>query len=793
MFRLNVLGQIELRDHAGGDVRSVLAQPKRLALLTYLAAARPRGFHQRDALIALFWPEVPETRARNALRQALHQLRQSLGASVVIARGSESLAVSRDHFECDSTAFEDALDRGLLAEALDHYGGELLPTFSVDGAEGFNAWLDENRTRLRHRAARASWALAERHERAGAAAEAADWARRAAALATDDESAIRQLISLLDRLGDSAGAVRAYDDFAIRLRRTLELDPSPETRTLADTIRERSAHIPVASSDPRRASGTITSGVNHQRRRGERPVVWIEVLENLTDDAALDFVGRLAATEIAQGLNETRLVEAMSVDHPAGHRVVAANDAAGPRLIVSGSYHLVDDAWRLAAVIRTNDARVAASISGVTARRERPWEAAHELGRRVSGVVAGHLEPRVASWARVVNEPPDLDAHRAHMLGMELHLRGQYRNAIAHFLRAAKPESGFTIPMLWAIQASCNLDEFEQAAAIHEELLSHRSRLSAAEQLACDYFGASLTGDRGSALRLIRRVAELVPDSEILAQLGRAAVLFNHPRYAVEVLERLDPEAGWMPSWTPYWRRLTEAYHLLGDHRSESAAAQRSRRQHPESVAALLYEARAFAALGDVDATRLIVDEALGRGSDPFATAGEVLFVAARELKSHENITAGAAILDRAIEWQRDACAAECESFATHMTLARMLYDAELFSEASTTLAALRPVHASDVDVIGLTGSIAAREGDGVGAESAMAALRAKTGRFHFGKHLLWCGRIAAVRGDEMAASGFLRGAFARGCSYDIDLHTDVDLSLLSVHSWYKEMLRPKG
>jgi hypothetical protein len=99
--------------------------------------------------------------------------RQSLGASVVIARGSESLAVSRDHIECDSTAFEDALDRGLLAEALDHYGGELLPTFSVDGAEGFNAWLDESRTRLRHRAARASWALAERHERAGAAAEAA--------------------------------------------------------------------------------------------------------------------------------------------------------------------------------------------------------------------------------------------------------------------------------------------------------------------------------------------------------------------------------------------------------------------------------------------------------------------------------------------------------------------------------------------------------------------------------------------------------------------------------------------
>jgi hypothetical protein len=109
------------------------------------------------------------------------------------------------------------------------------------------------------------------------------------------------------------------------------------------------------------------------------------------------------------------------------------------------------------------------------------------------------------------------------------------------------------------------------------------------------------------------------------------------------------------------------------------------------------------------------------------------------------------------------------------------------------TLAGLRSDRVIDVDILGLAGSIAAREGDAIGAESTIAALRAKTGRFHFGKHLLWCARIAAVRNDEMAASSFLRVAFARGCSYDIALHTDVDLSLLSAHAWYKELFRPKG
>jgi predicted Zn-dependent protease len=376
---------------------------------------------------------------------------------------------------------------------------------------------------------------------------------------------------------------------------------------------------------------------------------------------------------------------------------------------------------------------------------------------------------------------------------MEMHLRGQYRAAIAHFLSAANVDSGFTVPMLWAIQASCNLEEFEQAAAIQEELVANRGRLSPAEQLGCDYFGALLAGDRGLALRLLRRVSELVPDSEVLTQLGRAALLFNQPRYAVEVLERLDPEAGWTPSWTPYWRRLTEAYHLLGDHQRESTAAQRGRRQHPESLAALLYDARANAALGDVDATRRIADEAVSLTPDPFATPGDVLFAAAKELKAHGNSAASAAMLSRAIDWQRDHCATEQRPYAAQMTLARMLYDAAHLVEASEVLAEMQRERPDDVDLIGCRGAIAAREGDVGAAQSAISKLRGKTGRFHFGKHLLWSARIAAILGDEAAASASLRGAFARGCSFDIELHTDIDLALLSEYPWFRELMRPKG
>ena len=64
---LRILGGVELCGPDGRPVRSILAQPKRLALLIYLAAAGPEAFRRRDTLLALFWPEADAGRARRAL------------------------------------------------------------------------------------------------------------------------------------------------------------------------------------------------------------------------------------------------------------------------------------------------------------------------------------------------------------------------------------------------------------------------------------------------------------------------------------------------------------------------------------------------------------------------------------------------------------------------------------------------------------------------------------------------------------------------------------------------------
>ena len=241
MIELRTLGTLSLRASDGREVESLLAHTKRAGLLTYLSTARPRGFHRRDALLALFWPELDQERARTSLRKAVFQIRRSLGDDVIVGRGDEELRVADHLVWCDARALDEALDSGDAEGAIALYGGKFLDAFFVPDALGFERWMDEERSRLHGRAFDATWQLAVRDEQAGNTFGAASWARRATALAPHDECAVRRLIELLDRQGDRAGALHVYDDFARRLAAEFEVEPSAETQALIQAVRSREA------------------------------------------------------------------------------------------------------------------------------------------------------------------------------------------------------------------------------------------------------------------------------------------------------------------------------------------------------------------------------------------------------------------------------------------------------------------------------------------------------------------------------------------------------------------------
>ncbi|MBA3658994.1 MAG: hypothetical protein H0W67_05295, partial [Gemmatimonadales bacterium] len=245
-MRLHTLGRLELLPSDIPGAAPLAVQPKRLALLAYLAVATPRGMHRRDVLLGLFWPDLDEDEARRALRQALHHLRRFLGDGVLVSRADESVGLAEGGFWCDATAMEAAVNEDRTADALTIYRGDFLQgCFVAEVSAEFEHWVDQTRSALRRQAAEAARSLARQEEQRGNGSAAIVAARRAMELAPDDEPAMRELIELHLRLEDRAGALRAYQEFDRRLAAEFGVSPSAETAAVIERVRAAPPRAPV--------------------------------------------------------------------------------------------------------------------------------------------------------------------------------------------------------------------------------------------------------------------------------------------------------------------------------------------------------------------------------------------------------------------------------------------------------------------------------------------------------------------------------------------------------------------
>jgi TolB-like protein/DNA-binding SARP family transcriptional activator/Flp pilus assembly protein TadD len=238
-IRLRTLGALDLRGPGGQELGAVLAQPKRVALLCYLALATPRGPHRRDTLLPLFWPEHDTEHARNSLSQSVHVLRRLLGPDAVISRNDDAVGLDWQNLWCDAVAFEEALDAGRLGDAVELYRGELLEGFHVANAPEFQRWLDAERGRLASRYVKAVERLAAERESAGDFSAAATWWRRLAARDPYSSRAALGLIRALAAAGDPAGAVQHARVHETLLRDELNVAPDPEVAAFVRQLESR--------------------------------------------------------------------------------------------------------------------------------------------------------------------------------------------------------------------------------------------------------------------------------------------------------------------------------------------------------------------------------------------------------------------------------------------------------------------------------------------------------------------------------------------------------------------------
>ena len=238
MFRLNLLGRLELTDAEGRDQLAALPQQKRLGLLVYLAAERPARFHRRDTIVAMFWPDLDQAAARSALRQAVHYLRHQLAApEIILARGEEEIGLNPEVVSTDLAEFEEAIADSRWQDALALASGPLGPGFHFEGASPeFTTWLDRRRREVRRQASRLTRAPDAAARRPDLAA-AAEQLRQAIDQGSFDEGVVRELMQALVKDDNRAAALGLYKHFAERLQRELEIEPSARTREVAEAIR----------------------------------------------------------------------------------------------------------------------------------------------------------------------------------------------------------------------------------------------------------------------------------------------------------------------------------------------------------------------------------------------------------------------------------------------------------------------------------------------------------------------------------------------------------------------------
>jgi hypothetical protein len=175
--------------------------------------------------------------ARTNLRHVLHTLRHSLPEAAPWLEATARTLRWSGPVELDVAAFEDALERGALEEAVDAYTGDLL-----EGS--YDAWVVPERERLKGLYVGALEQLATSLE----GARALHYAARLLRVDPLREETCRLLMRLHDAGGEPARAVRVYHACAAALERDLGVEPSAATRAAYEALLPGARHAAGGAS-----------------------------------------------------------------------------------------------------------------------------------------------------------------------------------------------------------------------------------------------------------------------------------------------------------------------------------------------------------------------------------------------------------------------------------------------------------------------------------------------------------------------------------------------------------------
>lgn len=598
MLRFQTLGSIDLRREDGERLDELLDQPKRLALLAYMAACQPSGPVRREQVISVLWPDSSPTSARQALSTTLTRLRNTIGDDLLRGRGEETIALSAEDFRSDVTEFQRALEEGRFRAAVGLYGGPFLEGFRPPDARSFEEWVLRRRDEYARRAYRAAMSAAEEAREAEEWRAAETCLRKAREIEPLREEATRELLELLARRGDRASALEVYDRFRGRLDEEAGLSPSEGLVSLARRLQSGADGDRSPPSSAADAPGTTAVAVLPFEELGrDRATPLTEgmhdaLLTRLSNISGLTVISRTSVQQYRQTDRTTAEI---------------ARDL-GVEWIVEGSVQEMGDSIQVNAQLI--DPGSSANAWAESYRRNLTAEELFALQTEITKKIARSLETKLTSEERKrVERLPskDLTAYRLYAqgkaqlaqrteTGMRAALRA-FEEAIQHDREYAPAWSGLADArtLLWdhgLTQSDHALEKAQTAAerslALDPSLAEGYASLGLVETFR--------SHDGPGALRLLERSVQLKPSyaqgylwtSYVEAAVGRLESSVRHLERASE----LDPTAPVVAA------ALAHAYFMSRRLSDAMQSAERARELAPEYAAAHLFVGQIHTARG---------------------------------------------------------------------------------------------------------------------------------------------------------------------------------------------------
>ena len=851
MLRLRLLGTRELERTDQSDASAVFAQPKRFALLAYLACRADR-FHRRDTLLAVFWPELDTFAARRALRNALYQLRLALGEDVFIARGDDELMVDRAKLWCNVPALGESLAAARYDEAVALYRGELLEGVHVSGVgEEFETWLMQERAQSLERALRALEHLGREHEAAGRLAAAAQAAVRATQLAPFDEARVRRAVIALHASGDRGGAFTLFDSYARKLANEFDATPDSETIALVDRLRLGAEPIPLAVVSPSAPTAALSAPPSARalalrsrrpayavlvvalllaavglyafsRRRAQttpRRRVIVTVFANRTGDASLDPIADMMIDWVTRSLLAEHVVDVVdpralyargrdSTGHPVNAVLLARRNGAD--ITVDGSYYRSGDSLLFTANLLDTTGNVLRSVGPVSTSLSNPAAGVEATRARVMMSLASVIDPRLAVSWRAGQAPPAYEAYVPYIQGLDEFWTGQLTRAESSLALSASRDSGFDAAAIALATAAANNGDCRIVDSLDQTLSARGRAIDKVDYLTLRVAVTRCHGHNDEMYRLATQRARLVSaTSPYQISAASAAMWANHPAEAAALLERIDPtvDLDWMPdaNHTDYWDNLIDAYHMLGRHRDELAAARRL--DHPDDLNGIMLRAQALAGLERGSDALRVMDSSLNRPSEPDlsngmapnmdgrdeyrSSAAWVIFWTMRELDVHGNVGAARVAASRGAAWCNGRSAHDRSAPEIRFFDALFLEESGAFDSAQAVMRGLMEGDSSSVDFRGIMAGLAAERGDTATALRLDGWLARRSSNANSWGPSYYRARVATLLGRPDVAVSLVRTSVKLG-AWPSWIHIDPVLHRLASRADYRALTFPR-